>query len=62
MIGGSIIALTKHDNGLSAGSVFMQFCYAEAAVNIFTIDVLDPQSRIPENKYCAININKASIN
>jgi formate dehydrogenase major subunit len=59
---GSIVALVKQDLGLSEGSVFMPFCYAEAAANVLTIDALDPQSKIPEYKYCAIKLHKASIN
>lgn len=59
---GSITMHAKQDEGLSEGSVFMPFCYTEAAANMLTIDALDPQSKIPEYKYCAININKAPIN
>jgi predicted molibdopterin-dependent oxidoreductase YjgC len=36
--------------------VFMTFHYAEAAVNLLTIDAVDPTAKIPEYKVCAVNV------
>ena len=40
------------------GVVFMNFHFAEAAVNILTNPALDPVSKIPEFKVCAVKIEK----
>ena len=53
---GEITAKCRIDPGLSAGTVFMPFCYAEAAANLLTNAALDPQSKIPEFKYCAVRL------
>jgi formate dehydrogenase major subunit len=39
-----------------AGTVFMPFCYVEAAANILTNAALDPQAKIAEVKYCAVRV------
>ncbi len=41
------------------GTVFVPFHYAEAAANRLTIAALDPVSKIPEYKVCAVQIEKA---
>ncbi|MFZ5827119.1 MAG: formate dehydrogenase subunit alpha [Bacillota bacterium] len=41
------------------GSIFMTFHYAEAAVNLLTIDRLDPLAKIPEFKVCAVRLEPA---
>ena len=41
------------------GAVFMPFCFAEAAANLLTNFALDPQSKIPEYKYCAVRLETA---
>lgn len=46
----------KSDNGV----VFMSFHFHEAAANLLTIAALDPISKIPEYKVCAVNIKKIS--
>jgi formate dehydrogenase alpha subunit len=38
------------------GTVFMNFHFAEAAVNLLTNDALDPYAQIPEFKVCAVKI------
>lgn len=38
--------------------VFMTFHFKEAAVNLLTIDALDPIAKIPELKVCAVKIEK----
>ena len=37
-------------------SVFVPFCYYEAAANMLTNPVLDPFGKIPEFKYCAVRV------
>jgi formate dehydrogenase major subunit len=56
---GEIVARARPDTGLQRGSVFMAFCYVEAAANLLTIDELDPHGKIPEFKFCAIKIASA---
>lgn len=53
---GEIVARVRPDAGLQRGSVFMAFCYVEAAVNLLTVEDLDPYGKIPEFKFCAIKI------
>jgi formate dehydrogenase major subunit len=52
----------RPDEGVRAGSVFMAFCYHEAAVNLLTQPALDPFGKIPEFKYCALRVSPASDN
>ncbi len=40
------------------GSVFIPFHFAEAAANTLTNAALDPQSKIPELKVCAVRLEK----
>lgn len=55
---GSIECFARNDDDLSLGQVFMPFCYHEAAANLLTIDALDPFAKIPEFKFCALQIGK----
>jgi len=41
------------------GVVFIPMHFSEAAVNLLTIDALDPQAKIPEFKACAVDIQIA---
>jgi predicted molibdopterin-dependent oxidoreductase YjgC len=34
----------------------MTFHFAEAAVNLLTIDAIDPTAKIPEYKVCAVSV------
>ncbi len=43
-----------------AGTVFIPFHFAEAAANRLTLAALDPVSKIPEYKVCAVRISKAA--
>ncbi len=38
------------------GTIFIPFHFGEMAVNLLTNDALDPVSRIPELKVCAVSI------
>ena len=42
------------------GTVFMSFHFREAAANLLTHAALDPMSKIPEYKVCAVSIQKAT--
>ncbi len=44
---------------MSVGTVFMPFHFAENAANNLTNPALDPVSKIPEFKVCAIKVEKA---
>jgi len=56
---GEITATARSDAGLSAGEIFIPFCYHEAAANLLTNEALDPFGKIPEFKYCAVQIESA---
>ncbi len=58
---GSVAAKARLDNALPEGAVFMPFCFTEAAANILTNAALDPQSKIPEYKYCAVRVSAAQV-
>jgi len=53
---GKITATTRADSGMQRGNVFMAFCYHEAAANLLTNEALDPYGKIPEFKFCAVNV------
>ena len=54
---GSIVLEVRADEGVQRGSVFMAFCYVEAAANLLTQPALDPFGKIPEFKYCALRVS-----
>jgi formate dehydrogenase major subunit len=45
---------------VSEGSVFIPFHFREAAANLLTIDALDPDGKIPEFKFCAVQVERAA--
>jgi len=53
---GSIVLRIQVTTRANPGVVFIPFFYAEAAANLLTIDVLDPQAKIPEYKVCAVRV------
>jgi formate dehydrogenase major subunit len=53
---GSISLYARADDGMPRGSVFVPFCFYEAAANMLTNPVLDPFGKIPEFKYCAVKV------
>ena len=55
---GKVRAKAKIADNLPPGVVFMTFHFREAAVNLLTIDALDPVAKIPEFKVCAVNVEK----
>jgi formate dehydrogenase major subunit len=56
---GSVTALARADRQMPEGSVFLPFCYVEAAANLMTNDELDPDGKIPEFKHCAVRLSRA---
>jgi formate dehydrogenase major subunit len=55
---GKINLAVRIDEGTPANTVFIPFAYAEAAANLLTNAALDPFGKIPEFKYCAVNLEK----
>jgi formate dehydrogenase major subunit len=55
---GSISVKAKLSNRVKENVVFVPFHFAEAAANTLTNGVLDPKSKIPEFKVCAVSISK----
>jgi formate dehydrogenase major subunit len=53
---GKVSLYARADDGTPRGSVFIPFCYYEAAANLLTNPVLDPFGKIPEFKYCAVSV------
>ena len=54
---GQIELEVRADEGVQHGSVFIGFCYVEAAANLLTQSALDPFGKIPEFKYCALRVS-----
>jgi formate dehydrogenase alpha subunit len=57
---GSIVLRAKITQKTTPGVVFIPFHFFEAAANILTIDVVDPQAKIPEYKSCAVRLSSAT--
>jgi formate dehydrogenase major subunit len=57
---GEVTLFARADDSSPPGSVFVAFCWAEAAINKLTNAALDPVAKIPEFKYCAVRIVKPS--
>ncbi len=57
---GNIVAKAKISPMAVTGTVFIPFHFAEAAANILTNAALDPVSKIPEYKVCAVNLSRAA--
>jgi formate dehydrogenase major subunit len=57
---GSIVVPARVNRKVDPGNVFIPFHFREAAVNLLTIDALDPTAKIPEFKFCAVAIEKVS--
>jgi formate dehydrogenase major subunit len=56
---GHVEAVLRVDEGTPDRTVFMPFAYAEAAANLLTNPALDPFGKIPEFKYCAVQLTPA---
>jgi formate dehydrogenase major subunit len=53
---GRIALYARADEGTPRGTVFVPFCFYEAAANLLTNPALDPFGKIPEFKYCAVKV------
>lgn len=56
---GEVTLYARADESSPRGSVFVAFCWYEAAVNKLTNPALDPVAKIPEFKFCAVRVEKA---
>jgi len=53
-----VIAKAKVTDISPPGAIFMTFHFAESPTNVLTNPALDPVSKIPEFKVCAVRIEK----
>jgi formate dehydrogenase major subunit len=53
---GRVTCRARVDTSECRGAVFMPFHFREAAANLLTIDELDPDGKIPEFKFCAVEV------
>ncbi len=53
---GAVQAQVKLTERVDQGVIFMPFHYADAAANVLTNPALDPTSKIPEYKVCAVSV------
>ena len=53
---GSITLRARLDREVADGTVFIPFCFTEAAANLLTNSELDPFGKIPEFKFCAARV------
>jgi formate dehydrogenase alpha subunit len=56
---GEVMVRAKVTGVTPEGSVFMTFHFAETPTNVLTNAALDPVSRVPEFKFCAVRVEKA---
>ncbi|MBE0480548.1 MAG: formate dehydrogenase subunit alpha [Dehalococcoidia bacterium] len=57
---GKVKAKAKITGTVPKGMIFMTFHFAESATNLLTNPALDPVSKIPEFKVCAVRVDKIS--
>jgi formate dehydrogenase major subunit len=55
---GKVTLYARADESSPRGSVFVAFCFYEAAINKLTNSALDPIAKIPEVKYCAVRVTR----
>jgi formate dehydrogenase major subunit len=53
---GEIVLFARVSPRVRPSQVFIPFHYAEAAANLLTTDALDPYSKIPGYKFCAVRV------
>lgn len=56
---GQITLKVYGDSSVYPGSIFIPFHFSEAPANLLTLDKLDPYGKIPEFKFCAVQIEAA---
>jgi len=59
---GTVQAIAKFSSKAVKGTVFMPFHFAKAAANRLTSTKLDPVSKIPELKVCAVKLSRVKMN
>jgi len=57
---GQIIAKAQVTDRVEPGLIFTTFHFAESAANFLTNPALDPESKIPEYKVCAVKVEPAN--
>jgi formate dehydrogenase major subunit len=57
---GEIELQLKVSHREALGNCFIPFHFREAAANVLTIDEIDPYGKIPEFKFCAVEIEPLS--
>jgi len=57
---GEVQAKAYLTDRVEQGTIFISFHFREAAANLLTNDALDPVSKIPEYKVCAVKVEKIS--
>ncbi len=57
---GQIGLEVRSDPRVPEGTLFIPFCYFEAAANLLTNPVLDPYGKIPEFKFCAARVERGT--
>ena len=57
---GEVRLQVRRDDGTPERTVFIPFAYREAAANLLTNAALDPVGKIPELKYCAVEVSPAA--
>jgi formate dehydrogenase major subunit len=55
---GSLVSQAHIHPGLQPGLVFATFHFSEETANILTNPALDPKSKIPDLKVCAVKLEK----
>jgi len=57
---GTVTIMARADRAIAEDMVFLPFAFVEAAANILTNPALDPYGKIPEFKFAAVKVEKAS--
>jgi formate dehydrogenase major subunit len=58
---GSIELQVRISHREQLGNCFIPFHFREAAANLLTIDAIDPFGKIPEFKFCAIQVESTGV-
>jgi predicted molibdopterin-dependent oxidoreductase YjgC len=56
---GSILVHARVTGAVDKKDIFIPFHFAESAANVLTQKALDPESKMPELKVCAVRLEKA---
>ena len=56
---GSVVVQARADATMPHGAVFIPFAFVEAAANFLTNPALDPFGKIPEFKYCGVQVERS---